>query len=210
MYRWLRYPFKEEIIVFFCNLTSKFLWSYLVRAILHELLWRESACHQVKYIARNSKDRKVKKYVPINIWRWLPNLNSLTMTALACTSLCSSSHNSPAGNSYFDNNKRLQANKRCTSRRVKTSTRYRYRLVVYLFRYQNSFFGYCLQRVCKQLYRTTLLLSANNCTARPYFSLINVVVNCFLCIFRPQSEFSAKYADNAFCGRNHCSPCSIS
>ena len=36
-------------------------------------------------IARKCHDLKTKKYVPVNVWRWLSHLNPLTLTALACT-----------------------------------------------------------------------------------------------------------------------------
>ena len=73
------------------------------------------------------------------------------------------------------------------------------------------FFSYCVPRIGKGLYRTTLFLSANSyCTARSSFCLIIWVVSRILFIFRSQSEFLAKFTDNAFCGRKHCSLCNIS
>ena len=177
--------------------------------MFHELLWRENACCQNKYIARESHDRKVKKYVPMNICRCVPNLNSLTLTSLACTSLSSSSHKSAAGISCLDHNKRLQADKRFSSMRTKQLPGTE---IVGSFTFFNTQTTFQLLRTTKRqtIVHTILFWSANNCTARPYFCPINLVVSRCLCIFRSQSEFSAKFTDNAFCARNHCSLCNIS
>ena len=71
-------------------------------------------------IARKCHDIKSKRYVPANVWRWLSNLNSLTLTALACTSLCTLSFNYAACISCFDPTW-LQANKRRPRMRTNTT-----------------------------------------------------------------------------------------
>ena len=70
-------------------------------------------------ISRKCHDIKAKMYVPVNVWRWLSHLNSLTLTALACTSLSTSSFKSAACISCLDH-ERLQASKLRTSMRTNT------------------------------------------------------------------------------------------
>ena len=71
-------------------------------------------------IACQTHDIKAKKYVPVNVWRWLSHIYSATLTALACTSLSTWSLNSAACISCLDH-KRLQANKLRKSMRTNTT-----------------------------------------------------------------------------------------
>ena len=71
-------------------------------------------------MARKSHDMKAKKYVPVNIWPWLSHLNSLTLTAVARSSVSISSLNSAACISCLDR-MRLQTNKLRTSMRTNTT-----------------------------------------------------------------------------------------
>ena len=81
---------------------------------------REKVAVTILSIACKTYDIKAKKYVPENVWPWLSHLNSLTPTALACTSFSTHSLSSVACISCLDH-KRLQANKPGKSMRTNTT-----------------------------------------------------------------------------------------
>ena len=88
-----------------------------------------------------------------------PRIGTLViLTALACTSLSSSSLNSAARISCLDH-KRVQANKLRTSMRTNTTQTWSGRLPCSI---PKLLVRYCVPRIGKQSYRTTIFLCGNS------------------------------------------------
>ena len=90
-------------------------------------------------IACKTQDIKAKRYVPVNVWRSLSHLNSLTLIALAYTSLSTQSLNFAACISCLDH-KRLQSNK-LRKGMIEGQHNSRHGRVVYFLRHPNHLSG---------------------------------------------------------------------